>query len=52
LGRDHHIAGAPDRTGQVVVVFLCGGVGEQDVERDHLGLRGGQHVYGARNHLP
>ncbi len=37
LRRHHHVAGAADRARQLVVVFLRGGIGEEDVERDHFG---------------
>ena len=44
-------SGTADGARQVVVVFLCGGVREKNVKRDHLGVRGGQRVDGACDDL-
>ena len=51
LRGDDHVAGASDGAGQIVVVFGDGGVGEEDVEGDGLGLGGGEGVDGAGDHL-
>ena len=51
LRRHHDVPGAADGARQVVVVFLRGGVGEEDVQRDDFGLGGGQRVDGAGDDL-
>ena len=51
LRRHHHVARAADGAGQHVVVLLHGGIGHEDVERDHFRVDRRQRVDGARDHL-
>src|ERR1019366_8670389 len=51
LRRHYHVPGTSDGACQGVVVFLRGGVGEEDVQRNDCGLGGGQRVDGAGDHL-
>ena len=47
----HDVSGAADGVRQVVVIFLRGGIREEDIERDHFGPGGGQRVDGAGDDL-